>query len=111
MPTLVALISIANLLALFYLLLLHLPMVLFRTIQKARRGEPLQAEAVALVALIFAFAGTGFIERSGWPAWMVYYVPFGIILLVFDWVIGTALFMWAKVRPQELEQPTPDRER
>jgi len=92
------LLVIANLLALFYLLLLHLPMVLIRIIQKARRGEPLQADAVALVALILAFAGTAWIERSGWPAWVVYYVPVGIILLAFDWVVGTALFMWARVR-------------
>jgi hypothetical protein len=98
MDALMALIVIANLLALFYLLLLHLPMVLFRIIQKARRGEPLQADAVALVSLILAFGVTGWIERRGWPTWVVYYVPFGIILLVFDWVIGTALFMWARVR-------------
>jgi len=89
---------IANLLALFYLLLLHLPMVLLHIIQKARSGEPLQADAVALVALILAFGGTAWIERMGWPAWVVYYIPVGIILLAFDWVIGTALFIWARVR-------------
>ncbi len=96
MPTLMALIVIANLLALFYLLL-YLSMVLFRILQKARRGEPLRADAVALVALILAFGSTGWIERMGWPAWVVYYVPVGIILLAFNWVIGTALFMWARV--------------
>jgi len=97
MPTLMV---IANLLALFYLLLLHLPMVLLHIIQKARSGEPLQADALALVALILAFGGTAWIERMGWPAWVVYYIPVGIILLAFDWVIGTALFIWARVRAE-----------
>lgn len=91
--------GIINSLVFFYVLL-HLSMMLFHIIRKARSGEPLQADAVALVALILAFGVTGWIERAGWPAWVVYYVPFGIILLVFDWVIGTALFMWAKVRTE-----------
>ena len=103
------LIAIANLLALFYLLFLHLPWVLVQILKKARRKEPLEDDALALVAFILAVGGTGWIERTGWPDWVVYYVPVGITLLVFDWVIGTALFAWTKtLRKLESLRDTPD---
>lgn len=98
MPTLMALIVIANVLALLYLLC-SISMAMLGIIQKARRREPLQDDALALVAFALAVAGTGLIERTGWPGFVVYYVPFGIILLVFDLVIGTALFAWLMPNP------------
>lgn len=94
--TLKFMISTLSLIALGYLLLLHLPMVLIRFIS----GHAKHEDGIALAALLIAFFGA-----FALISWLPQLRPgFGLIAFVFDYVAGTVLFT-RNAKRHALSQP------